>query len=45
MKNYSSPCCPPGDSGVTIGIGYDLGQKSESNFTKTWGSLLHKEDI
>lgn len=35
---------PPLDtSGVTIGIGYDLGQCSREQFTRDWGAILRKD--
>jgi hypothetical protein len=34
------PTCPGGASGVTIGIGYDLGQVSAAGFQADWGDLL-----
>ena len=34
---------PPGDSGVTIGVGYDLGY--QENFEKDWAGLLTDQQI
>jgi GH24 family phage-related lysozyme (muramidase) len=44
-KNYynshdASPSIPGGKSGITIGIGYDLGQVSPAQFQIDWGNLL-----
>ena len=34
------PSWPGGDSGVTIGIGYDLGMGTEAQFREDWAGLL-----
>lgn len=39
-KALKKPCYPGGASGVTIGIGYDLGYNSLSQFTADWGLYL-----
>lgn len=39
------PTWPGGDSGVTIGIGYDLGYASPEKFERDWGSLLLTSDV
>ncbi len=39
------PEWPKGDSGVTIGIGYDLGYVSEAEFVATWSGLIPDTDI
>lgn len=39
-KALKSPCYPGGASGVTIGVGYDLGYNSEDQFTADWGKVL-----
>ena len=39
------PTWPGGDSGVTIGIGYDLGYQTLQGFTSDWGNLLSARDI
>lgn len=39
------PTWPGGESGVTIGIGYDLGYASIQQFERDWGSLLPASDI
>ncbi|WP_035477419.1 glycoside hydrolase family protein [Aliagarivorans taiwanensis] len=38
-KQLQSPCWPGGQSGVTIGIGYDLGYASRSQFAEDWQPL------
>lgn len=35
---------PGGDSGITIGIGYDLGYVKASEFQQDWGSVLAPSD-
>lgn len=40
---YSRPDVPGGDSGVTIGVGYDLGQ--ERTFAEDWGKLLTSAEL
>lgn len=40
---YSKPTVPPEDSGVTIGIGYDLGQVSMDTFLQDWGPYLPRD--
>jgi len=42
---YLKPTVPGGESGVTIGIGYDLGYIDLMTFTRDWGSVLSKEDL
>ena len=37
------PCWPGGDSGVTIGCGYDLGYNTRADFETAWGSLAPQE--
>ena len=39
-KALKHPCYPGGASGVTIGIGYDLGYNSDDQFRTDWRSLL-----
>ena len=36
---------PGGESGVTIGIGYDLGQASRSKISADWSSLVDPDMI
>lgn len=42
---YQKPVWPKGESGVTIGIGYDLGQCTKAEFTKDWGNVLSQKDM
>lgn len=44
-QHLKNPCWPKGASGVTIGIGYDLGYNTFSSFSKDWGNLLAKSDF
>lgn len=37
--NFAHPCWPGGDSGVTIGIGYDLGYESRADLDREWPML------
>ena len=39
-QRYQSPVWPGGNSGVTIGIGYDLGYCSTAAFTRDWQGIL-----
>lgn len=39
------PCYPGGQSGVTIGIGYDLGYNTAAQFKSDWGSSLDFSDF
>ncbi len=39
------PTWPKASSGVTIGIGYDLGYQTKEGFLKDWGDLLSKKDL
>lgn len=39
-KKFARPTWPGGDSGVTIGIGYDLGNHTLEQFTADWKSRL-----
>jgi GH24 family phage-related lysozyme (muramidase) len=44
-KFLSHPIWPGGNSGVTIGIGYDLGQNSEKQIRKDWTGKLSEIDL
>ena len=45
-EGFSQPSeWPGGQSGVTIGIGYDLGQCSADQFKQEWGDLLDAATI
>jgi hypothetical protein len=39
-KALKNPCYPGGASGVTIGIGYDLGYNTKAQFTNDWKSVI-----
>lgn len=39
-KALQKPSCPGGQSGVTIGLGYDLGYNTEKQFFQDWGNQL-----
>jgi hypothetical protein len=39
-KFCARPTWPAGDSGITIGVGYDLGQTSADDFQSDWGARL-----
>lgn len=39
-KRLKSPCWPGGDSGVTIGVGYDLGYVDSQRFSEDWSGQL-----
>lgn len=39
-KRYTRPTWPGGASGVTIGIGYDLGMSTIDQIKKAWGNLV-----
>jgi hypothetical protein len=42
-KFLSRPTCPGEQSGVTIGVGFDLGYNSRAQFDEAWGSVLADE--
>ena len=44
-KALKKPTYPGGASGVTIGIGYDLGYNSLSDFTKDWKGKIPDSDF
>jgi hypothetical protein len=44
-RNYIHPEAPAGESGVTIGIGYDLGYNSEADVRSHWQGLLGDGEI
>jgi hypothetical protein len=44
-KRYQKPHWPGEQSGITLGIGFDLGYHSYDEFYKAWGSHLSIEDI
>lgn len=44
-KKYQKPIWPHGESGVTIGIGYDCGYCTKEEFRRNWGSILSENDL
>lgn len=44
-KRYANPTWPGGQSGVTIGIGFDLGYEDEDEFVRGWGNVLPASSI
>jgi hypothetical protein len=44
-KYLSHPVWPGGASGITIGIGYDLGYNKENQIRKDWGRKLAEIDL
>lgn len=44
-KYLKRPCWPKGASGVTIGVGYDLGYNSETQFQEDWGGIINDSDF
>src|SRR5664279_1715045 len=39
-RAYQRPTWPEGSSGVTVGIGYDLGYSSVAEIAESWGDLV-----
>jgi hypothetical protein len=44
-KKYQRPIWPGGESGVTIGIGYDLAHQRPATIRRDWAGLLPDTDI
>lgn len=44
-SKYQRPIWPHGQSGVTIGIGYDLGYVSKTRFGDDWKNYISPQDI
>lgn len=44
-KVLQKPTWPGGESGITIGLGYDLGYNSEKQFLSDWGTSLTEPNI
>jgi len=44
-KKYQFPIWPKGQSGVTIGIGYDLGFSTTQQITNAWGQHISSFDL
>lgn len=43
-KALKHPCYPGGESGVTIGIGYDMGYNTAAQFATDWKGILPSSD-
>jgi hypothetical protein len=43
-KALKHPCYPGGESGVTIGIGYDMGYNTTAQFADDWKDVLSDSD-
>ena len=44
-KVLQKPTWPGGESGITIGLGYDLGYNTEKQFITDWGTSLTESNI
>lgn len=44
-KKYQKPIWPGGESGITIGIGYDLGFNTAQSIAMAWGDHVPAEDL
>jgi len=44
-KILQKPSWPGGESGITVGIGYDLGYNTEKQFIKDWGKVLSEPNV
>ena len=44
-RKYSNPILPGEYSGITIGIGYDLGHVNEATFKEDWSDLISTQDF
>lgn len=44
-KSYSKPTWPGGASGVTIGIGYDIGYNTAASLKADWSGIISDGDI
>ena len=44
LQRYMSPVWPGGDSGITIGVGYDIGQETK-DFARDWGPVLPPSQV
>ncbi|MFA6151396.1 MAG: hypothetical protein WC716_08750 [Chitinophagaceae bacterium] len=44
-KKYQKPIWPGGESGVTIGIGYDLGFNTKAAIAAAWGHFVSASDL
>jgi hypothetical protein len=43
VKRYQGPIWPKGRSGVTVGVGYDIGHTIPEQFWRDWKDYLHAE--
>src|ERR1043166_8058567 len=43
--HYAHPTWPGGDSGITIGIGYDLGYESMQQIKNDWFGWLKQDEL
>lgn len=44
-RKLQNPIWPGGQSGITIGIGYDIGQQNRAQFNKDWSMYLDQSDL
>lgn len=44
-QNLRFPTWPEGQSGITIGVGYDLGYNTENTISNDWGQSVEKSKI
>lgn len=44
-KSLQRPCVPPGESGITIGVGYDLRFNTPVQIRADWGGVLPARDV
>lgn len=44
-RKYEKPIWPRGKSGITVGIGYDVGYNSAADVKRHWANLLSEPDI
>ena len=44
-SKFKSPCWPAGESGITIGVGYDLGYNTEAQVTNSWRAHVLASDL
>jgi hypothetical protein len=45
VKKFQKPCYPGGDSGVTIGVGYDLGYNTKTTIDSDWRGKISDADL
>ena len=44
-RKLQHPVWPGGQSGITIGIGYDIGQQKRAQFSKDWSSYIQEPEL